>query len=123
VNISTKRFFLDKGFGLKKYLERLDSFYNKLEDQKSKDLLVLIITYHLMDYTKVKLPFHTPSYWSDLEKLIAQKDDNNSIDLNFPPYKLHYYDLNSYNRDIKLYFSELGGYTTILREHYKHLII
>src|SRR5690554_1288388 len=75
-----------------------------------------------MDYTKVKLPFHTPSYWSDLEKLIAQKDDNNSIDLSFPPYKLHYYDLNSYNRDIKLYFSELGGYTTVLREHYKHFI-
>jgi FkbM family methyltransferase len=117
-----KEIFLDKGFGMKKYLEKLDSFYDKLEDQKSKDLLVLIIAYHLMDYTKVKVPFHTPNYWNDLNDLIAKRDEANSIDLNFAPFKLHYYDLNNYGKDIKIYFSEIGGYTTFLRGHYKHII-
>ncbi len=117
-----KKIFLGKGFGMDKYLEKLDSFYDKLEDQASKDLLVLLIAYYLMDYTKVKLPYHTPNYWKDLDELIAQKDDANVINLDFPPYKIHFYDLNKYNKDIKLFYSELGCYTSFLREHYKHFI-
>ncbi len=111
-------------FNMTKYLDKLDNFYNYLEDQASKDLLVKLITFRTLGYLKVKLPFHTPNYWEELRQLEASRSEKDVIELPFNPWKLYLHDLKNYDNfsDLKMYFSTMGVYSSIVREHYKHWI-
>lgn len=114
--------FLGKLFGLLKYMDALEIVYQKLEDEQSKSLLVKLIAFRALGYLKVKLPFNSESFWNDLKELESNRNEEDSINLNFKPWKLYYHDLTSYDTSIKLYFSTIGCYSSILRDHYKHQI-
>jgi len=114
--------FLGKMFGLQKYIDPLEIVYQKLEDEQSKSLLVKLIAFRALGYLKVKLPFNTESFWNELKALESIRDEGDYIKLNFKPWKLYYHDLTPYNTSIKLYFSTIGCYSSILRDHYKHQV-
>ena len=116
------KLFLGKLFGFSQYIDQLDIFHNKLEDDASKKLLVKLIAFRILGYVKVKLPFNTKSFWSDLKKLESIRNEDDFIELDFKPWKLYYHDMKLYQSNIKLYFSTKGCYSSIVREHYKHQI-
>ncbi len=106
-------------FGLLKYVDALEIFYQKLEDESSKSLLVKLMAFRALGYLKVKLPFNTESYWHDLNALDSIRNEEDYINLNYKPWKLYFHDLTSFNTSIKLYFSTIGCYSSILRDHYR----
>lgn len=110
--------FLGKMFGLTPYMDRLDSFYNKLEEQESKDLLVKLIAFRILGYLKVKLPYHTPNFWKGIDATKALRDENDFIALNFEPFKLYRHNMPWNGIDLKVYNSTKCCYSTVIREHY-----
>ena len=112
---------LGKSLKLAPYMDKVKDMYDRLENQESKDLLIKIMSFRIMGYHKVKLPYHHETYWSDLEKFTAIRDESNFIALDFKPWKLFYQDLNPYNIDVKLYFTSHRNYSVFIKKHYQYV--
>lgn len=111
---------LTKVVGIQPFMSGISSMYDKLEDQFSKELLIKIVSFRIMGYNKVKLPFHTDNYWSELELLKSHRDENSIVKLSDKPWSLYLHDLNYIGINIKLYYTTIGTYSSIVRDHYKY---
>ncbi len=120
-NYLFKEIFLGKVFSLKKYLNPLESFYNKLETETSKKLLLKLMAFRILGYVKVKLPLNTKDYWKGLDE-VFKNEGNDSIKLDYAPYSLPFHDLNSFGYPIKVYLHSKALYMTFMIHHYDHKI-
>lgn len=114
------KLILTKFVGIQPFMKGISSMYDKLEDQNSKELLIKIVSFRIMGYNKVKLPFHTTNYWADLELLKSHRDEESVIKLPYRPWNLFLHDLNYLGINIKLYYTTIGTYSSMVRDHYKY---
>jgi len=115
-----EKLILERILKMNSYMEGISKMYDRLADENSRQLLIKIVSFRIMGNEKVKLPYHSDTYWSDLDKLKSNRDEENFITLNFKPWKLYYHDLNPYNLDIKLFYTTHRTYAALIREHYKY---
>ncbi|KQS95211.1 FkbM family methyltransferase [Chryseobacterium sp. Leaf394] len=104
---------------LVEYAERLDFLYKNL-NRNGKNLLVSLVSYRLLGYTKVKLPRNNKEYWSALEKVKDLKIKGETINPNFLHYVLEKFDLNPLGYKIAFFFVEIGIVIDFILEQYAY---
>ncbi len=123
--ISKKKLFdqtLQRIFNdLKEYEEGLEHLYENVNPQ-SKDLIVKIIAYRMLGFSRVKLPFNNPGYWQSLELVKTLKDGHEHYDPHFKHFILEKFDLSPIGFNIKLFFSEVGIAIDFVAEQYAYKI-
>lgn len=107
---------------LSHYLEPLDKLYKNLEDQPSKDLLVLIFAFRILGFRKVKLPLSNPDFVKSIKAIdkIKLNDDPILIDAGFINFTLHKYNLKKIGFPIELYFTALGLWHDFIALQYEY---
>ncbi len=113
-----KKIFLGKMMKFDRYLNGLEFFYNKLEDEGSKELFIQLTAFKLLGYLKVRLPLSTPSYWMGLKEMRALENETDSLKIKSPPWKLFGYDLKKIGFPLKVYINAKGAYTTFVVQQY-----
>lgn len=98
-------------YKMDKYLPGLNFFYNALSDDESKKLLLKIVAFRILGYSKVKLPLSSPQYWlglKEIEKTVVPDDilDNKLRRHNLP--------------GLSIYMHSKPLYTTFTLEQYRH---
>lgn len=117
-----RKIFLGKMYGMNKYMDRLQFFYNKLEDQKSKDLLLKLMAFKILGYVKVKMPLSTPKFWAELDELTKLRDEENFISINSKPWKLYFHDLTKIGYPAKVYLHTSALHATFHLNQYENII-
>ena len=108
-----------KNHSIRNYYEGLSIVYEQL-DLKGQGLLLDIICYRLLGYKRVKLPINTKKYWEDLASIEDLIIKRNVIDTNFHGFRLHYMNLQSIGKNIKIYYNEIGLMATFMVEQYSY---
>jgi FkbM family methyltransferase len=83
--------------------------YNLLENEPSKNLLIKVLVYRILDHRKVKLPLNTHEYWQSIklnEKLC--KSTNERIKTDFLNWSLYKHDFGYLGFPIKI-FTPIGN--------------
>jgi FkbM family methyltransferase len=98
----------------------LDDTWNLLQDEYSKNLLLKLIEYRLLGYTKVKIPIRA-KLQDVTAKIKATKEGTESIDVDYLGMhkKLYKYDLQSLGHKINL-FGDADGLGNILAGQYQY---
>jgi len=104
---------------LKEYKGRLELVFQNINGV-DKDLLVSLIVYKAMGYTKVKLPRNNPDYWKALETVKKLKYTNETYDPHFMHIILEKFNLEPLRYDIKLFFNDLGVAIDFILEQYAY---
>ena len=95
---------IDQTFTLiESYGNKLSSFFDILENNESKELLVDIIAYRLVGEQKVKLPTNTDQFWKRCKETFHYVDKSDFIDLNFLNWKLFKTNYRGYNLPLDIY--------------------
>ncbi|CAN5376225.1 hypothetical protein BH09BAC3_BH09BAC3_13220 [soil metagenome] len=104
---------------LEKYFPKLENIYAHLNED-GKDLLVKLIAFRIVGFTKVKLPLNKNEYWHDLRRAERLKIENDTYDPHFLHMVLQKYDLSSIGYDLKLYFTAPGIAIDFINEQYAY---
>jgi FkbM family methyltransferase len=104
---------------IKPYLDRLEELY-KFLNTENRDLLISIISYRLLGFSKVKLPRNNEDYWKALAEVKKLKDGNDTYDPHFMHFILEKFNLKLIGYDIKFYFSEIGTAIDFILEQYSY---
>ena len=107
--------------GYTKYEKDLELLYNST-NAESRDLLVKIIAYRILGYSKVKLPFNNEQYWRSLELVKTLKEGNETYDPHFMHFILDKFNLVGIGYDIKFFFSEIGVAIDFIAEQYAYKV-
>lgn len=97
----------------------LEYIWSKLGETSQK-LLVDILTYKILGFTKIKLPLNNNKYWEALEKVKLLKKGNEKIDPHFLHFMLECYDLRGIGYDLELFFFDLGIAVDFIFEQYAY---
>lgn len=123
--IQQKRSFdalLIKSFNeLKEYEDGLEKLYANVNSE-SKDLIVKLIAYRLMGFSKIKLPINSPKYWEAVKLAKSLKDGNDTYDPHFMHFILEKFDLKAIGFDIKLFFNYGGIAIDFIFEQYAYKV-
>lgn len=101
----------------KDYYKDLDFIYQHL-DKDDRQLLVEIIAYRLMGFSKVKLPTNNPGYQHALQLAESARVGNETYDPGFMHFILNKYELNTVGYDATLFFSDVGIAIDFIIEQY-----
>ena len=104
---------------LEKYTDDLELLYFNVS-QESKNLLVKIIAFRLLGFSKVKLPLSNSSYWEALDLANSLKSDHELYDPHFMHFILEKFDLSRIGYNIKLFFSAGGIAIDYIIEQYAY---
>jgi FkbM family methyltransferase len=118
-NFIFERIFL-RIYNIDKYLNSLNLFYSRLEDENSKELLLKIISFRIFGYIKVKLPLSTPNYWKGIKSVEKIADNNRLLELPYKPWRFCMHSLVSFNLPIRIFLNSKSIYTTFIIEQYKY---
>jgi len=102
------------------YYPELEKVYNNLGDNKSRELMVLLLCYKMLGHRKIKLPLNNESYFRELKKMHDIADVKDFVDPNFMHLKLYKFDLSSVNKNVKLYYVANGVLIDFIIEQYKY---
>ena len=96
----------------------LSNVYNLLNDTKSKELLVKLIEFRLLDSFRVKIPSFT---YDQLEKkrLINKAIRTGVTDASYINWKLKYFDLNILGYRLNLFCTEAGIFNIFILKQYE----
>lgn len=108
--------------GLKKLdLEGLSWTYEQLQDGYSKDMMINVVVYKLLDKSKLRFPlcydYMIPRF-EDLERKLTVDDE--SITLWNGRFTLNKYALSKIGFDIKIMSSFIGIYIDFIKEQYRY---
>jgi FkbM family methyltransferase len=106
---------------LEKYENGLEYFYNNV-NPSSKDLIIKIIAYRMLGFSKIKLPTNNHVYWESLDLVKTLKIGEERYDPNFMHIVLDKFDLNPIGYDITLFFNEVGIVLDFMSEQYSYKI-
>jgi FkbM family methyltransferase len=104
-----------------RYENGLEYFYNNVS-ANSKDLIVEIIAYRMLGFSKIKLTANNNVYWEALNYVKTLKIGDESCDPNFMHIILDKFDLNSIGFNIILFFNELGVVIDFITEQYAYKV-
>jgi FkbM family methyltransferase len=102
------------------YMQDLEKFYNALNDTSSKKLMIQIMAFRILGFSKVKLPLNTPEFWEGSKEMERIADKKNFISANFQNWHLPFMDLSSKGIPLKLYFPPAGAYTDFVAKQYEY---
>jgi len=109
---------------LKPYFNGFEKLYMLLSDDRSKSLLIKIISYRILGESKVLLPLSTPSYWENIKTFDNLKDLKDFISVKFvfnDLIKLYKYNLNSIGIPLQLYYNSVGIQSLITIKQYEYI--
>lgn len=86
--------------------------------QFEKELLVSLIAYRVLGYTKVKLPRNDKAYWEAIETAKTLANPNDTYDPHFMHFILQKFDLSPIGYDANFYFSEIAIAIDFIIEQY-----
>ncbi len=104
---------------MEKYLPGLQILYDQLAELASKKLLLQILAFRILGFTKVKLPTNTPEYWNGIKKIEQISDKANFLEVNFLNWRLSFIDLNKIGIPVQFYFLPIGAYTDFILKQYE----
>lgn len=104
------------------YLYKLSSFYNRLADEASKQLLIQLVAFRILGHRKVKLPLSVPEYWEARNNLELLSDKNSSLLTGFKNWKIYLNDLMQFHIHVKVYTSTGGVMNNFLLNQYDYTI-
>lgn len=102
------------------YLNDLEKFYALLADDGSKKLLIQILAYRILGFTKVKLPVNTPDFWNGIKEIEALADESRFLESKFMNWHLPLIDLNKKGLPVQFYFLPVGAYTDFFLKQYEY---
>ena len=117
-NLLYRNFFLGFLFKYTKYIKPLDFFYNNLNSEESKNLLVQLMAFRLLGYVKVRLPLSTPQYWQGIKEMEKIASMSDSVEVRSFPWKLYLHDVSFTGFPIKVYLNSKAAYTTFVVKQY-----
>jgi FkbM family methyltransferase len=99
------------------YEDSISVIWSKIGEFE-KELLVSLIAYRTLGYTKIKLARNNQDYWDAIEKAkqLANKED--TYDPHFMHFILEKFDLSPIGCNVKLYFSEIAIAIDFIIEQY-----
>jgi FkbM family methyltransferase len=103
---------------LQHYLPGLETFYNILSDDKSRELLLQVLAFRILGFTKVKLPLNTPDFWKGLREMEQIADEKKYIEANFLNWHLPFVDLNKMGIPVQFYFLPMGAFIDFIVKQY-----
>ena len=113
LKLSNYRNNVDMNYNFYEYLEDYDYLYNLLEDKKSKETLLKIISYKLLGRRRVKF-YNLKEYKNKINYFKKCIVSGKKF------YPLKKYDLSKYGYDIKLYCSDFMLSNIINQKQYYH---
>lgn len=93
--------------------------YDNMVDAESKQILVKVLAYRVMGYSKIKLPVNTVAYWNKLEELENRANNSETIDLGFSDWKLQKFDLTPEGYPIQMFARAPGVFTQLFLQQYR----
>ena len=93
--------------GLKKYEEGLELIYRNV-NHADKDLIISLMAYRALGFTKVKLSRNNKEYWQSIAIAKTLKCSEETYDPHFMHFILGEFDLNPIGYDIKSFFAYPG---------------
>jgi FkbM family methyltransferase len=103
---------------LQDYLPGLETFYDLLSDDKSRHLLLQVLAFRILGFTKVKLPLNTPEFWKGLKEIEQIADESKYIEANFLNWRLPFVDLNKKGIPVQFYFLPMGAFIDFIVKQY-----
>lgn len=100
-------------------IEKFEYLYDKLSDERSKKILIELLTYKILGYDKVKLSLNNMHYWRIREISDGMKLPK-KIKANYGAGFLYLYDLNKLNIDVKLFYLPIGIVSDFILEQYNY---
>lgn len=104
---------------LEKYYPSLDAIYANV-NQDSKAIIVKLMAYRILGFTKVKLPTNNNAYRRAMKIARKLKDANDTYDPHFIHLELNKFDLTEIGHDVRLYFAESGIAIDFIIEQYAY---
>jgi len=101
------------------YFLDIFNFYELLEDQVSKELLVKIIAYRILGHKKYKLPLNNEQYWEQFRKLEQVSNTKNYINIDYRDWKLSQFEIVNNGHNISLYYVPIGILDTFIVKQYE----
>ncbi|HTB07966.1 MAG TPA: FkbM family methyltransferase [Bacteroidia bacterium] len=117
-NFLYRNFFLGFLFKYTKYIKPLEFFYDNLNSEESKNLLIQLTAFRLLGYVKVRLPLSTPQYWEGIKEMENIANTNESVEVRSFPWKLYLHDVDYTGYPIKVYLNSKAAYTTFIVKQY-----
>lgn len=104
------------------YTHRFQWLYEHLADEESRRLLIQVLAYRALGYTKVKLPLSSPEYWEHIRRIEDHMDMRDSIEVPFMDRRYSRVRLDSMGFPIGLYGGANSIYTQFGLQHYRCLL-
>ena len=101
-------------------LKGLEWTYNNLEDEYSKEMMLMLIVYKLFDDVKLRFPLFYSDYFDQLQSFEKLVIDDEEIDCWFNIIKLRKYDLNPLGYDLKMWENPVGMLIEFVQEQYRY---
>lgn len=114
---------VDKCYTLVFILWHRDSFsvfYNLLNDNSSRSLMVKLLVYRVLGPSCVKLPTNNPDYWSYIDKVNDLMKESSTKKISTLNGSLDFYDLKEVGFPIQLHAHPLNIICVFLLEQYKY---
>ena len=119
-----KRTDLDRLFesvlALEKSLVGLSAFYDLLQDDYSRSLLIRLIAHRNLGYRKVKLPLNTPEYWAMRRFASTLIKSQDKIKLTFRNFVLLHMELSKIGFPVEIFFNSGGVVVTFILKQYEY---
>ncbi|HWQ14791.1 MAG TPA: FkbM family methyltransferase [Roseiflexaceae bacterium] len=103
---------------LSDHFEGLSRVYRMLGDEISRDLLVQLLAYFVLEHERVRLPTNTPAYAANRALVDTLVCGGDSIPVPFLGWKLSLFDLGRIGFPIRLYFVPMGVLSTFIQQQY-----
>ncbi|OBX23241.1 MULTISPECIES: FkbM family methyltransferase [Bizionia] len=103
------------------YLNEFELYWSQLT-KTDGELLISLLAYRVLGYTKVKLPRNNKDYWESIDKAKQLADFDDALNPNFMHFMLYKFNLESVGYPISLYFSESRVAVDFLIEQYAYKI-
>ncbi|WP_394224074.1 FkbM family methyltransferase [Priestia aryabhattai] len=102
------------------HLQGISRLYYSLEDQKSQNLLIKLLSFRLLGNKKVKLPLNTINYWNKRKSIRDLVISNEKIITKYHKWNLQLFDLSKIKFDIKLFCIPIGVSATFIDKQYEY---
>ncbi len=99
--------------------EKLEYIWNNF-NKDSQSLMIDLLAYRLLSYTKVKLPLNNSTYWDALKQVQLLKKGDEVIDPKFLHFILQLFDLRPIGYNVELFFFDLGIAIDFIFEQYAY---
>jgi FkbM family methyltransferase len=107
-------------FSLLSSCNEINYLYDLLNDQASRDLLIKLLAYKILGYTKVKLPRNTAKYWDDIQNIKSLNVGYGNVKINFLNLDLLLLDLNPIGFNIKANATSEGVAAVFAQKQYEY---